>query len=76
MKPRNRRSNFKYQRLVIVNEKGIEWIRPVALLGIAGKMLTMDKEAKAHAILVRWDPGVIFPHHAHPCFSQTYTLEG
>ena len=61
---------------VIVNEKDVEWIRTPALPGIAAKMLALDKETKAHAMLVRWDPGVVFPPHSHPCLEQMYGLEG
>jgi quercetin dioxygenase-like cupin family protein len=61
---------------VVVNEKDVEWIRPAALPGIAGKILALDKETKAHAMLSRWDPGVVFPPHAHPSLEQGYVLDG
>ncbi len=61
---------------VIVNEKDVEWIKSAALPGVALKMLALDKETKAHAMLSRWDPGAVFPPHAHPLLEQQYTLEG
>jgi len=61
---------------VIVNEKDVEWIRPAALPGIAGKILALDRDTKAHAMLSRWGPGVVFPPHAHRCMEQIYVLEG
>jgi len=60
----------------IVNEKDVEWLRPAALPGIASKVLAVDTETKAHAMLVRWDPGVEFPPHMHPSLEQIYALEG
>ena len=61
---------------VIVNEKDVEWIKSPALHWVTIKMLALDKETKAHAFLSRWDPGAVFPPHAHPCLEQMYTLEG
>ena len=61
---------------VIVNEKDVEWIKSTTLPGVTVKMLALDKETKAHAFLSRWDPGSVFPPHAHPILEQQYTLEG
>ncbi|MFC1983094.1 cupin domain-containing protein [Chloroflexota bacterium] len=61
---------------VIMNEKDVEWIKSPALHGVTIKMLALDKEFNAHAFLSRWDPGAVFPPHAHPVLEQQYSLEG
>ena len=61
---------------VIVDEKDVEWIKSAALPGVALKMLALDKETKAHAMLSIWDPGAVFSPHAHPLLEQMYTLDG
>jgi anti-sigma factor ChrR (cupin superfamily) len=60
---------------VIVNEKDVEWMR-TSVPGLAVKVLALDKETKAHALLSRWEPGAVFPPHAHLCMEQGYVLKG
>ena len=60
----------------IVKEKDVESIASSAFPGTAAKILAGDPETKTHTALTRWDPGVEFPPHAHPCLEQIYVLEG
>ena len=61
---------------VIVNEKDVEWMGTSVSPGIKRKVLALDKETKAHAVLSRYQPGVVFPRHTHRCMEQGYVLEG
>ena len=61
---------------IVVNEKDVEWDKSTVTPGVAGKMLAFDKETKAHAMLVRYDPGVVVPSSSCPCLEQVYVLEG
>lgn len=61
---------------VIVNEKDVEWIKLESLPGLAGKLLALDGDTKAHAYLAKYEPGTVFPRHKHLCLEQCYILEG
>ena len=60
----------------VVNEKDVEWIKLESLPGVAGKLLALDKDTKAHSYLVKYDPGTVFPRHKHPCLEHIYIVEG
>jgi quercetin dioxygenase-like cupin family protein len=61
---------------VIVNEKNAEWLKLDSLPGVSGKLLALDRDTKAHAYLVNYEPGTDFPRHKHPCLEHVYILEG
>jgi len=61
---------------VIINERDVEWMTISAYPGIALKILGIDKETKAHAIMVKWNPGVSVTPHSHPSLEHAYVLEG
>ena len=60
----------------VANEKDVEWVDLPAMPGVSGKLLGVDRQTKAHAYLVRYQPGTVFPHHAHPCLEHIYIVDG
>lgn len=61
---------------VIVNERDVDWMTVSAYPGLKLKILAVDKETKAHAIMVKWEPGVSVTPHAHPSLEHAYVLDG
>jgi len=49
---------------------------PASMPSVAVKILGPYKETESWFWLVRFDPGVEFPAHAHPSVEHNYTLEG
>ena len=59
-----------------VNETDREWYDNPLVAGVSGKLLAVDPVSKAHAMLVRWGPGVEYATHSHEVVEQIYILEG
>ena len=59
-------------QLVTVPGSGGDWFEPVP--GNTVKILRQDEESMS--ILVRLEPGTVFPAHSHPADEETYVLEG
>ena len=58
------------------SEKHVEWLELPTMPGVSGKLLGVDRQTKAHAYLVRYKPGTVFPRHGHPCLEHVYIVEG
>ncbi len=60
----------------VANAKDVEWLDLPTMPGVSGKLLGVDRQTKAHAYLVRYQPGTVFPRHGHPCLEHVYTVDG
>ena len=52
-----------------------EWT-PRGIPGISVKVLRRDTETGASSLLLRFEPGAMFPAHDHPAGEEVFVLEG
>ncbi|MDH5778962.1 MAG: DUF4437 domain-containing protein [Candidatus Bathyarchaeota archaeon] len=67
------------KKMAVVDPEKVEWERvehPKAPKGMWGKLLSLEEETGAMAVLVKLDKGFHEPKHAHPSDAQVMVLEG
>ena len=65
--------------MVVVDPEKVEWEQvehPKVPNGMWGKLLSLDEETGAMAVLVKLDEGFHEPKHTHPSDAHVMVLEG
>lgn len=60
---------------VVIRAAGAEW-SPMDVPGAYSRTLFVDRQAKRLTLLIKLDPGVVYPDHDHPGVEECLVLEG
>jgi anti-sigma factor ChrR (cupin superfamily) len=61
--------------MVLMRGGEIDW-RPTGVPGVVARNLYVDHERKRATVLLRLDPGAVYPDHDHPDVEECLVLEG